>query len=107
MDRLGALSHGDPVIVTGDFNVTPDNPVYPILTRALQDLRAHAAEPPNGPEETFHGFTVERDAPGRRIDYVFASPGVQGVRYSTLTDQYYGHYPSDHVPVLADVRLPR
>lgn len=103
--RLAALGQGDPVVVTGDFNVTPDNPAYTTMTTELGDARLRAAEPPHGPEDTFFGFTVERDVPGRRIDYVFTSPGVRSLRYATLTDQYYGHYPSDHLPVVADLVL--
>lgn len=107
LDRLRTLADGLPAIVAGDFNITPDNPAYATLAGALEDARLRAVEPPHGPAETFFGFTVEPGAPGRRIDYVFVSPGVRTLRYATLTDQYHGHYPSDHVPVVADVVLGR
>jgi endonuclease/exonuclease/phosphatase family metal-dependent hydrolase len=44
--------------------------------------------------------------PGRRIDYVFTTNGVAVQRFGTLTDQWRGDYPSDHLPVLAEVTLP-
>ena len=103
--RVGALAGGLPVVVTGDFNVTPENPAYATMTAFLEDARLVSDTPPHGPEGTFFGFTVEADVPGRRIDYVFVSPGVRVLRAATLTDQWHGHYPSDHLPVLADVRL--
>lgn len=104
-DRIEALADGLPVVVTGDFNVTPDNPAYTTMAGFLADARVVSETPPHGPEGTFFGFTVERDTPGRRIDFVFVSPGLRVLRAATLTDQWHGHYPSDHVPVLADVRL--
>ena len=105
LDQLGTLADEIEVVVTGDFNVEPDNPAYATMTGSLEDARLVSETPPHGPEDTFFGFTVERDVPGRRIDYVFVSPGVRVLRAATLTDQWSGHYPSDHVPVLADVWL--
>ncbi len=100
------LAAGLPIVVTGDFNVQPDNPAYATMTAFLRDARVASETPAYGPEGTFYGFTVERDAPGVRIDYVFVSPAVRVLRAATLADQWNGHYASDHVPVLADVKLP-
>ncbi len=103
-DTLASMAKGLPRIVTGDFNVTPDNPAYATMTAALTDARLISETPPHGPEETFYGFVVKPDVPGRRIDYVFVSEGIRVLRSATLSEQFEGHYPSDHLPVLADVR---
>ncbi len=104
-DTLSAMAGTLPVVVTGDFNVTPDNPAYATMTGFYDDARLRSETRPHGPDETFFGFTVEKDAQGRQIDYVFVSREIEVLRAATLTDQWYGHYPSDHLPVLADLRL--
>ncbi|MFQ5572133.1 MAG: endonuclease/exonuclease/phosphatase family protein, partial [Rhodothermales bacterium] len=94
------------VVVTGDFNVEPASEAYRILTGLLVDSRELSATPPHGPEGTFRGFIVEEGAAGRRIDYIFVRPGVTVHSYGVLTDHWDGHYPSDHLPVLAEIVLP-
>ena len=59
---------------------------------------------PYGPDLTFSSFEVGREEEGR-IDYVFVTKDVRVVRTGVLTDQYRGSYPSDHLPVLAEIVL--
>ncbi len=99
--QVEAIAGDAPVVVTGDFNVTPDTEAYERLAAALEDA-ADAVDAPYGPEATFFGFEVT-DEPGRRIDYIFAKNGVEVRRYGVLSDQWRGRYPSDHLPVLAEV----
>jgi endonuclease/exonuclease/phosphatase family metal-dependent hydrolase len=106
LQQLDVLAGDLPVIVTGDFNAAPDNPVYATMTGKLADARRQAEAPAYGPEGTFFGFTVEEGETGPRIDYVFVQPRVRVRRFGTLSDQWSGHYPSDHLPVLAEVVLP-
>ncbi|THH41801.1 endonuclease/exonuclease/phosphatase family protein [Neolewinella litorea] len=93
-----------PVVVTGDLNLTPDTEAIGILTGYLRD--AYAVSPVRlGPEGTFTGF--DYDAPAeRRIDYIMVSPGVEVLRFATLTDAVNRRFPSDHFPVVAEVVLP-
>ena len=37
-----------------------------------------------------------------RIDYVWVTPGITVERYGVLNDMQYGHFPSDHFPVVVD-----
>ena len=108
-ERLGTLAGDRPFLLTGDFNTTERDPPYEALTDVrpdsavvLRDAYDVTAEPPYGPTETFHGFEVG-GATGGRIDYVFVSEDVRVLRYGVLTDHREGRYPSDHLPVLADV----
>lgn len=102
-DRLAALAGDLPVVVTGDFNVEPDNPAYATMTAYLRDAQVVSETPPHGPAGTFYGFTVEMGEAERRIDYIFVGDGVQVQRYGALADQWNGLYPSDHLPVLAEI----
>jgi endonuclease/exonuclease/phosphatase family metal-dependent hydrolase len=63
-----------------------------------------AVDAPHGPRGTYSSFEVGGEQ-NRRIDYVFSTNGVDVERFGTLTDQWNGHYPSDHLPVLADVQF--
>ena len=104
-DELASIIGEVPVVITGDFNATPDSEAYATLTGALVDTRT-AVETPLGPEGTFGTFTAEGE-PGGRIDYVFVSNGVDVVRAGTLSPHWNGRHASDHFPVMADVTFPR
>ena len=104
--QIDALAADAPVVVTGDFNVEPTTEAYRVMVEELGDARLRSATPPHGPDETYWGFTVETDEEGRQIDYIFVSPDVGVERFGVLTDHWNGHFPSDHLPVLAEVALP-
>lgn len=100
------------VVVTGDFNATPDSKPYKILTgQADIDISIHLADtkdlsqtPPKGPEGTFTGFNRDNvgDAP---IDYIFANGDITVHSHTTIDDIYDGILPSDHYPVSVEVSL--
>jgi endonuclease/exonuclease/phosphatase family metal-dependent hydrolase len=98
-----------PAILMGDFNARPDEEPYGVITSStggslvLRDLASTVTDP-YGPDLTFGSFEVGKEEDGR-IDYIFATPGVSVIRVGVLTDQLRGHYPSDHLPVLAEIRL--
>ncbi|ARA94372.1 hypothetical protein AWN76_015255 [Rhodothermaceae bacterium RA] len=101
-----AETAGDlPVLVTGDFNLTPDDPPYPVLTQTLTDAYHASVLPHHGPDGTFSGFEVRPVDDGRRIDYIFTRGPVRVLRHGTLSDHYPSGFPSDHLPVLAEVVL--
>jgi endonuclease/exonuclease/phosphatase family metal-dependent hydrolase len=103
--RIPEIAGNHPAIVTGDFNTQPDTEAYRILSASLQDARDLSATPHHGPDGTFFGFTVSPDEPGPRIDYIFVRGPFDVLRHASLPDHWHGRYPSDHVPVLAEVVL--
>jgi endonuclease/exonuclease/phosphatase family metal-dependent hydrolase len=93
-----------PVILMGDFNLTPDKEPIAVITSELNDSRAITKKPPYGPAGTFNSF--KWDAPMKdRIDYVFVSDKIEVKRYATLTDSKDQRFPSDHQPVLVVLSL--
>ena len=90
-----------PVVITGDFNATPESEVYETLAGALTDTRT-AVETPLGPEGTFSTFTADGQT-NRRIDYIFVNDGFDVARAGTLSPHWNGRHASDHFPVVADV----
>lgn len=99
--RLKALPADIPVVLTGDFNTVPGSPTYRTLTAALADARVQAPDPA-GPEATFHDFTGH---PDHRLDWILAR-GLTATRFATLDARPEGHWPSDHFPVIAELRWP-
>ena len=92
------------VFCTGDFNATPDDEPIQILMNdgRLKDSFRVSACPPYGTEGTFNSFRL--DFPMRdRIDYIWVSEGVKVNKYGVLNDVQYGHFPSDHFPVMINV----
>lgn len=127
ISRLQQIASQSPVVVTGDFNCTESSDPYRIITgretgdMLLRDAR-HAAEHVHfGPNFSFHGYELNQlvdclyhngegfkgdngedlDSP---IDYIFVNDQVAVLQYAILTDQVNGQFPSDHMPVVADLR---
>lgn len=92
------------LILTGDFNLTPEEEPISVITTKLRDSRLVSIKAPYGPEGTFNAFKF--DAPMKaRIDYVFVNNPVEVLQYAVLTDSKDHRYPSDHQPVLVDLLL--
>lgn len=105
---VAAVPATEPVLVTGDFNATPDSEPYRIITqneggRGLKDARALSAAKPYGPSGTFTGFDLTA-APKQPIDFIFVSDGVTVERFAVHSETTDGRLPSDHYPVSASVR---
>ncbi|MEG3176493.1 endonuclease/exonuclease/phosphatase family protein [Sphingomonas sp. RB3P16] len=100
LDRLAPIAGNLPIVLTGDMNATPDSPAYSKLAARLIDAWA-AAPVRKGPERTFHDFT---GLPDRRIDYIFLR-GFTAQRAEVRTDHAGKIFPSDHFPVVAQLRF--
>ncbi len=94
----GWLDHSVPRVVVGDLNADPDDPVLAALAAAgLRDaLRGSAGG-------TSHAFTGRTD--GRRIDHIFVSEEIDVVDAHVAYDRPFGRLPSDHWPVVAQLRI--
>lgn len=93
-----------PVILMGDFNVTPENPAYATITSdpSWEDARLVSKLPSYGPKGTFNSFDWNK-MPDGIIDHIFIQGKIQVLRHGILTDNYGKKYPSDHFPVMAEV----
>jgi endonuclease/exonuclease/phosphatase family metal-dependent hydrolase len=90
-----------PTLLAGDFNATPDDEPYRIVSEAgLRDAREIAADP-HGPETTFNDF--EAAQPDKRIDHVLVSGDIDIGRFGVRTDlDGRGLYPSDHFALFVE-----
>jgi endonuclease/exonuclease/phosphatase family metal-dependent hydrolase len=97
---VDSLAGGMPVIITGDFNASPSDSPYRIITTAgFADSRTTSASPPAGPEYTFTGFDI-KGKPGERIDFIYLKNTKPVKTYVVRDDSFNGFYLSDHLPVV-------
>ena len=97
---------GLPVIWMGDFNVEPENPAYQVIfdQETWKDARLISKLPSYGPKGTFTAFEWDR-MPAGIIDHIFVEGKIEVLRHGILTDNYGKKYPSDHFPVLMEIRF--
>ena len=96
-----------PTIVTGDFNVPPKSDAYRamVTNTVFQDAKLASDNGHSGPEGSWSTFNVKHGI-GDRIDYIFITPTYLKVsNHVHLTDAEDMSYPSDHLPVLAELTL--
>jgi endonuclease/exonuclease/phosphatase family metal-dependent hydrolase len=92
-----------PVILTGDLNLTKNSAPVQLILRELNDAQDKSLTPPYGPAGTSGGFDVK--IMPEKIDFIFVNEKVTVLRHGVLSDSFGLFYPSDHLPVLAEVKI--
>ena len=91
-----------PVILTGDFNVTPESSVckqveaFSSCGKPLMDVTADVGG-------TYHGYDPENRL--IKIDYIYTNAKCDRGLSKVLTDSEDGVYLSDHYPVMAEIEI--
>ena len=89
---------GYPMVLTGDFNVKPDNAALKDLDSKMQSARKIAPRTDNHP--TFNNWGKIK--PDMVIDYIYVSGFSACPEYHTVTEKYgTWKYVSDHYPIAA------
>lgn len=109
LEQAHKLAKGLPIIVTGDFNATPDDDPIKVLTDK-NDPRfiIHSRDIVSlkyGPEWTFHDYGRIPEDKREWIDYIFVKGNIKVLRYGVLTDTLNSLYPSDHCPVISTLLI--
>jgi len=92
-----------PLILTGDFNLTKNALPIQLILKELNDAKDKSLSLPYGPEGTSGGFDVKLMP--RTIDFIFINEKVEVIRHGVLSDSFGLFYPSDHLPVLVEVKI--
>jgi endonuclease/exonuclease/phosphatase family metal-dependent hydrolase len=104
LEKIKAIAGNKPVVFTGDFNGNHQSEWYNYLKNSneLKDVYTLAADPyiNNG---SFNSFRVNNSS-NDIIDHIFISDDFKVGRYGILTDTYHGRFPSDHYPVLVELK---
>lgn len=95
-----------PIIITGDFNVNERSEAYEIMTETegIYDARYISESGHEGPTTSSNNWEEMR-GPESRIDYIFVNQHVNVHTHRILDDRYDGRFPSDHLPVVAELVL--
>ena len=107
--KVKEIAGKTPVIVTGDFNATPDDEPIQVITvsggdEILIDAKNISSMPHYGPGGTFNGFKP-KETGDQPIDYIFIKNGVRVLQHATLSQTWQGRFSSDHFPVFAVVKI--
>ncbi|GAP73455.1 endonuclease [Candidatus Symbiothrix dinenymphae] len=110
LERTAQLSRDLPVIITGDFNATPEsdviqhvlNPANPLLLVHTKDV----ADEKSDTEWTFHGFGKVPLESRPFIDYIFVNPNFKVFKHRVIPEEVKGVFISDHSIVTAQIELP-
>lgn len=119
LEKVEEIAADLPAIIVGDFNNTPDSKAYRILTNshgnALKDSKLVSKNGHYGCEFSFHGFDalellkrVQRgsmDSVSQLIDFIFIKNEIDVINHAILADNWDGVFPSDHMPVVADLKV--
>ncbi len=99
VDKIEEINpEGYPMVLTGDFNVTPDNPALDELDMRMKSARNVADRSDN--HRTFNGWG--KAAQDRIIDYIYISGFSYCPEYQTVTKKYADRtFISDHYPICA------
>lgn len=126
VERVTQLAGALPVMITGDFNCTSESVPYRIICQReeqripLKDASVVAEYGHFGMNFTFHDFNrtlmASRMFPEQYhhddmseweypspIDFIFVNDQVKVQSFGILADHQAGKFPSDHMPIVADV----
>lgn len=97
VDRIKAMNkEGYPMILTGDFNVEPSNPVLSDLDKMMTSARDAAVKTDKG--GTYHGWGKESEV----IDHIYYSGFSACTLFEIVKKPYLDRkFVSDHYPVRA------
>lgn len=107
LQKIRDIAGAGPVVFMGDLNGSPASEWYQILSGSgwLKDARLTATSvyAPNGSFNAFRTDAVGKDV----IDHIFVTRHFKIGAWAILTDTYFGKFPSDHFPVVAEIAFSR
>jgi endonuclease/exonuclease/phosphatase family metal-dependent hydrolase len=108
--RISEIVDDQSIIVMGDFNTQDSSEAYEILTEqsdnkiTLYDAQSKSQTEHHGSNVTFNGFGTFIE-PGNKIDFIFVTKDVEVLKHGVIDELVDGRYPSDHMPVLAEIKI--
>lgn len=99
--------HCEQVMLFGDFNSEIDSEQMRLVIGGypgLRDARAASKSRPFGPAGTFNNFEIPpRET--KAIDHLLLGKEIEVERYMVLAQLIDGRWPSDHFPVVVDLKF--
>ena len=103
VDRIASINpEGYPMVLTGDFNIIPENPGLVDLDKIMTSTRKIAKKTDS--KGTFNGW--RKDRPGPVIDYIYVSGFSEVSEYETITKEFAKKpFISDHYPIMSVLKF--
>ncbi len=98
-DFIKEKFEGVPLVLTGDFNATPDSTTIIAANELLTDVRT--AYGLKEFEPTFHGFANKKAI----IDYIYISDNLKCTDFKTIKTEENGTILSDHYGIFAQLEF--
>lgn len=90
-----------PAFIVGDFNMTPDDAAYTVMTEKFTDVNSVTN---NDLRTTYHGYNPE-SIKNQHIDYCFINKNVKPVSQKIIDDTVDGMFPSDHYGLYIKIEI--
>ncbi len=114
--KIKEIAKDAPFVTTGDYNTrqTEKKTLKELLgSKFLFDSWKISKRKPYGPKGTFICMHYNRPINGSRLvedpsiklDYIFVSTHVEVKKCGVITDNIGGAYPSDHLPIIAVIKI--
>lgn len=101
--KIAEIAGSDPVVLTGDLNGARDSEPYKILAASILHDTFLDVKDPYALNSSFNAWGKSL-AGDQVIDHIFTNRYFEAVKWGILTDTYHGKFPSDHFPVVADIK---
>ncbi|HAK43773.1 MAG TPA: endonuclease [Clostridium sp.] len=98
---------GLPVILMGDFNATPNSKLIKKFSESTASNKKFIAVQ-ESERNIYNMSTMSKfkgSKKGRHIDYIFVSEDFDIINTKIVDYNNLGKYPSDHYPILADLKV--
>jgi len=108
--KISEITGSLPVIVMGDFNTQDSTLAYQILIDketskpSLFDAQFTSKTEHHGSHVTFNDFGRSIE-PENKIDFIFTTKDVEVLQHGVIDEVVDGRYPSDHMPVVVEMRI--
>ena len=106
LDRIKKISKNEPVIFTGDFNVTESDATYDILTNNNMSLfdTYKISDTICGVKTSFHSYSRRPEDERVKIDYIFVSKDIKVLKCDIPREDPDNHI-SDHNPYFSELEF--
>jgi len=110
LQKMKSIAGEMAVVLTGDFNSYETDPPYLAMidsssTYHVTDAITISKIPHHGPMATFAGNFQISGMIDHRIDYIFVRKNIEVIRHGILSDSWNGNLASDHLPVIAEIKI--
>jgi len=108
--KIYEITGNEHVILSGDFNSIESSAPYLLLTDKqsayyMTDAMYASKTPHHGPVGSFSSSFSLPGVGNYRIDFIFIGTQITVLKHAIISDSWDGRLPSDHLPILAEVRI--